>query len=256
MKKEEKIVIALEAMDELFKDYPLTELDYDSPFQLLLAVMLSAQTTDKQVNVVTKSFFETVIKPDDVVPLWEPWVKEFIKTVWLHVSKTKNVVKIADILVSMTEKKRQEGWVFNNVEQESIRDKQLQYTDAQSLFADWWYYIPDTLEWMQKLAGVGVKTAKVVLYILYGQRLVAVDTHVHRVMNRLGIVRSKSPEITSKRLEKTIPDHLKDLAHRVIIYFGRYLCTARKPQCDRCPLTKLCPYYKKLQQWHIASNHN
>jgi len=92
MKKEEKVVIALNAMDELFKDYPLTELEYETPFQLLLSVLLSAQTTDVQVNKVTKSFYQKVRCPDDILPLGEPWVKEYIKTVGLHVSKTKNVV--------------------------------------------------------------------------------------------------------------------------------------------------------------------
>lgn len=254
MKKEEKVVIALNAMDELFKDYPLTELEYETPFQLLLSVLLSAQTTDVQVNKVTKSFYQKVRCPDDILPLGEPWVKEYIKTVGLHVSKTKNVVITANMLHEKTAEKIQEGWVFDGVEGESIRDRVMQYANSQQLFEERWYYIPDTIEWMTALAGVGIKTAKVVLYILFGQRLVAVDTHVHRVMNRLWIVRSKSPEITSRRLEKTIPDHLKDVAHRVIIYFGRYLCTARSPQCERCPLTKLCPYYTKLQRWHKASN--
>jgi endonuclease-3 len=93
---------------------------------------------------------------------------------------------------------------------------------------------------------VGEKTAKVVLQVLYGQKWIAVDTHVHRVMNRLGIVRTKTPEQSSKRLEQRIPDEYKDMAHRSIIYFGRYLCTARSPQCERCPLIDLCNYHRNV----------
>jgi endonuclease-3 len=92
---------------------------------------------------------------------------------------------------------------------------------------------------------VGEKTAKVVLYVLYKQRRVAVDTHVHRVMNRLAVVDTKTPEQTSKLLEDIIPDNYKDIAHHTIIYFGRYLCIARKPQCERCPLTRMCKWYKE-----------
>lgn len=97
---------------------------------------------------------------------------------------------------------------------------------------------------MMKLPGVGIKTAKVVLSVLYGQRWIAVDTHVHRVMHRLGIVKGKTPEATSKELETTIPDHYKQQAHRLIIYFGRYLCKSQRPECDRCPLVKRCVWYQ------------
>lgn len=252
MKK--KISYVLWVMDELFKDYPLTELNYKTPFQLLIAVILSAQTTDKQVNKVTSSFFDVVETPQDIIPLWELGVKDYIKTVWLHRSKTKNIVKTATILSDATEEKRKEWWKFSWKASSSIRANQFQYDNAEQLFNDRWYYVPDTIEWMQELAWVWIKTAKVVLYILYGQRRVAVDTHVHRVMNRLWIVKTKTPEQSSKLLEKIIPDDLKDVAHRVIIYFGRYLCLARNPQCERCPLTDICLEYRKINRWLPSSN--
>ncbi len=204
-----RAVKALEEMNILFGDYPLTELNYKTPFELLMAVMLSAQTTDKQVNKVTKAFFEVAKTPEDVVRLGESGVKEYIKTVGLHVSKTKNLVKMSQQLIERGGE------------------------------------IPDTLEEMTKLAGVGIKTAKVVLYVLYGKKFVAVDTHVQRVMYRLGIVQTTSPEQTSHLLEKIIPDSYKDMAHRVVIYFGRYLCKAQKPECYRCPLTDMCVWYRE-----------
>ena len=119
----------------------------------------------------------------------------------------------------------------------------LVYGNGDDIFLEHGYWIPDTIEEMVKLPGVGIKTAKVVLYVLYKQRWVAVDTHVHRVMNRLWIVHTKTPEQSSKALEKIIPDEYKDIAHHVIIYFGRYLCKARKPECERCPLTDVCGWY-------------
>lgn len=123
---------------------------------------------------------------------------------------------------------------------------QLVYGSSDDVLSQYGYMIPDTIEEMVKLPGVGIKTAKVVLYVLYKQRWVAVDTHVHRVMNRLGVVHTKTPEQTSKQLEKIIPDDYKDIAHHVIIYFGRYLCKAKKPECERCPLTSVCEWYKAV----------
>ena len=240
----------LDQMDELFKDYPLTELVYETPFQLLTAVLLSAQTTDVQVNKVTDSFFEVVTSPEDVVKLWEEGVKQYIKTVWLHKSKTKNLVKTAYMLVEKTWEKTtidkdattQIVWKKQTM---NIRDVQYQFTSGDEILDHYWYWLPDTLDEMIQLAWVGIKTAKVVLYVLYGQRWVAVDTHVHRVMNRLWIVKTKTPEQTSKLLETKIPDQYKDVAHRVIIYFGRYLCKAKKPECERCPLQDRCVWWKK-----------
>jgi endonuclease-3 len=108
------------------------------------------------------------------------------------------------------------------------------------------YYIPNTLSELTKLPGVGVKTAKVVLAVLYKQPYIAVDTHVHRVAHRLWRVSWLNPEKTSEALEKLIPDSYKDLAHRVMIYFGRHLCKSQNPRCEECPLQQYCLYYKGL----------
>ena len=251
---------ALSYMNELFFDYPLTELEYETPFQLLVAVMLSAQTTDKQVNQVTKNLFREVQTPEDVLRLGTWGVGEAIKTVGLWKGKTINMVKMAGSLMKHKEwnmKHIMENMIVgadticpphdhsSSVKQKDIRAQQRQYANARELYKERWYWIPDTLEEMIQLPWVGIKTAKVVLYILYGQRRVAVDTHVHRVMNRLWIVYTKTPEQSSVLLEQIIPDEMKDIAHRVIIYFWRYHCMAKNPQCDRCALRDVCKRYKK-----------
>jgi len=234
-------------MHKLFGSYPITELNYETPFQLLVAVILSAQTTDKQVNKVTGAFFSAIKTPEDILKLWEEGVKEYIKTVGLHVSKTKNLVKLAQQMKELhdahTEKDKEEPrWKQKHIDTSS---EKRSYKTWQEVYQDRGYIIPDTIEEITHLAGVGIKTAKVVLYILYGKKLVAVDTHVYRVMTRLGIVTTSSPEKASHLLETIIPDAYKDMAHQVIIYFGRYLCKAQKPECFRCPLTDMCLWYKE-----------
>lgn len=238
-------------MDQMFAWYPLTELQYKTPFQLLVAVIMSAQTTDKQVNKVNELFFRKVSRPEDIVALGEAWVGQMIKTVGLWKSKTTNLVKMATKLTIDNGKLTVDDWqltmknVGADIIRPNIREQQRQYANAQELYTERWYRIPDTIEEMVQLPGVWIKTAKVVLYILYGQRRVAVDTHVHRVMNRLGIVETKTPEQTSKLLEVIIPDDFKPLAHKVIIYFWRYHCTAINPKCSVCPLQKQCLWFKK-----------
>lgn len=242
-KKQQIAIDALAYMQELFADYPLTELEYTTPFQLLVAVIMSAQTTDKQVNKVNKQLFRVVERPEDIVALWESDVGELIKTVGLRKSKTVNLVNMSEMVVELSSRIRLHDHA--SIEnQKDIRAQQWQYTSAQELYSAWWYRIPDSIDEITKLPWVGIKTAKVVLYILYGQRWVAVDTHVHRVMNRLGIVTTKTPEQTSVLLEKIIPDERKDVAHRVIIYFGRYRCMAKKPSCSKCKLQPVCKRYQ------------
>lgn len=249
---QQQAVEVLAYMQELFGDFPLTELYYKTPFQLLVAVIMSAQTTDKQVNKVNELFFQHVKRPEDIIALGESWVGEMIRTVGLWKSKTVNLVKMAHMIVGSNtiRHSKHEGTekVYSASTQTDIRDQQRQYPDKQTLYHDWWYRIPDTLDDMIKLPWVGIKTAKVVLYILYGQRWVAVDTHVHRVMNRLGIVATKTPEQTSVLLEQIIPDNRKDIAHRVIIYFGRYWCMAKHPKCSDCKLMKTCIRYNQMQK--------
>lgn len=128
-----------------------------------------------------------------------------------------------------------------------IRAQKVQFSSAEDVFQEYGYRIPDTLETLTTLPGVGIKTAKVVLATLYGQQWIAVDTHVHRVVNRLGIVKTAMPEQTTNQLETIIPNSYKDVAHRVLIYFGRYHCTARNPKCGTCPFQQRCPRYNNEQ---------
>ena len=189
-----------------------TELNYETPFQLLVAVILSAQTTDKQVNKVTATLFQTIKQPEDVLKLGHPAFEQAIKSIGLYKGKAKNIYQTSELLV---EKKGK---------------------------------IPKTEAELVKLPGVWEKTAKVVLHVLYKKPVIAVDTHVHRVCNRLGIVDTKTPLQTSKLLETLIPKKYKQIAHHCIILFGRYYCTARNPKCAQCKLNQICPYFMSLKQ--------
>lgn len=188
-----------------------TELNYENGFQLLIAVMMSAQTTDKQVNKVTDSLFKKIKKPEDVLAMGLEKFEHAIKSIGLYKTKAKNVYATSAIL--------------------SARGGIIPATEAE----------------LVQLPGVGEKTAKVVLHVLYDQPVIAVDTHVHRVCNRLGIVATKHPLQTSKLLETAIPNKYKQIAHHCIILFGRYVCTARNPKCQDCKLSKLCPYFMSLR---------
>ena len=231
---------ALDQMHELFKDFPVTELNYSTPFQCLIAVMMSAQTTDIQVNKVTDELYKKIKNPWDILKMWDKALWEHIRTVGLWTSKKKNIMATAKILQERTTT-LQDAYSWNHF----LEEEDLVCIDSEDILQKWWYYLPDTIEWMLELPWVGVKTAKVVLYVLYRQRRVAVDTHVHRVMNRLWFIQTKTPDQSSKKLEILIPDEYKDIAHHSIIYFGRYLCKAKKPECHRCPLQQHCKWYKE-----------
>ncbi|MBB1543334.1 MAG: endonuclease III [candidate division SR1 bacterium] len=187
-----------------------TELNFDNGFQLLVAVALSAQATDKQVNKVTASLFQKVKKPEDILQMGFEDFEQSIKSIGLYKSKAKNLRKTAQILA------QGDG------------------------------VIPSTQDELVKLPGVGEKTAKVILHVLYHQPVIAVDTHVHRICNRLGIVKTAQPLQTSKLLETLIPNQYKQIAHHAMILFGRYFCTARNPKCADCKLQEICRYYKDL----------
>ena len=187
-----------------------TELNFDSGFQLLVAVALSAQATDKQVNKVTSSLFQKVKKPDDILQMGFENFEQSIKSIGLYKSKARNLRKTAQILA------QGDG------------------------------VIPSTQDELVKLPWVWEKTAKVILHVLYHQPVIAVDTHVHRICNRLGIVKTAQPLQTSKLLETLIPNQYKQIAHHAMILFGRYFCTARNPKCADCKLQEICRYYKDL----------
>ncbi len=196
-----------EILNEIFKLYPTKtiELDFETPFQLLAAVMLSAQMTDKGVNKATKKLFEIVKTPADLLKLEQEKVEVMLRGVNYYRVKTKHLFMTAEKLVHEHGGK-----------------------------------IPHTLETIRTLPGVGVKTAKVVLSHLYDMPFIGVDTHIHRVMNRMGIVKTKTPEETDKKLEKLLSEDQKRTMHHAIVLFGRYICTAKKCKCSETPLAKWC----------------
>ncbi|MFA5748337.1 MAG: endonuclease III [Candidatus Absconditabacterales bacterium] len=187
---------------------PKTELNYQTPFQLIIAVILSAQTTDKQVNKVTKKLFEKIKKPQDVIKMGLENFRKSIKSIGLYNGKAKNIWTLSQIFVKSD------------------------------------FHIPKEINELKKLPGIGEKTAKVIAHVLFNQKVIAVDTHVHRVVNRIGLVKTKNPNQTSKLLEKIVPNKYKTFAHHALILFGRYHCKARNPLCETCPFRKICKKVK------------
>jgi len=191
---------------------PTTELNYRTPYELLVAVVLSAQATDKSVNKATAVLFQKYDSPQKMVQLGVAGLEEYIKTIGLYRNKAKNVVALSRILVE-------------------------KYAGE----------VPQTREALEELPGVGRKTANVVLNTAFGQPTVAVDTHIFRVANRTGIAPGKDPRQVEDRLVKfTPPEYLKDVHHWLILH-GRYVCIARKPGCPECLIRDLCEYRKKTK---------
>ncbi|KTD11618.1 endonuclease III [Legionella gratiana] len=190
--------------------HPVTELVYDSPFELLIAVILSAQATDVGVNKATVKLFQVANTPQGILDLGLEKLKEYIKSIGLYNSKAQNIMKTCELLI-----KNHHGKV------------------------------PDQREALEALPGVGRKTANVVLNTAFGQPTVAVDTHIFRVANRTGIAKGKTPLAVEKNLIKnTAPEFLKN-AHHWLVLHGRYVCTARKPHCKTCVIQDLCEYPDK-----------
>ena len=189
---------------------PVTELHYKNTFQLLIAVILSAQATDKSVNAATKDLFKIAGTPKKMLDMGEAKLKNYIKTIGLYNAKAKNVMKTCKIL-------------FDYYKSE----------------------IPNNREDLEKLPGVGRKTANVVLNNAFGQPTIGVDTHVFRVSNRLGLAPGKNVLEVEKKLEKNIPEKYKLHAHHWLIILGRYTCVARKPKCFNCKVLKFCDYKNK-----------
>ncbi len=185
---------------------PSTELVYNSPFELLIAVILSAQATDVSVNKATAKLYQVANTPQAILDLGLEALKTYIKTIGLYNTKAANIIKTCEILVT-----QHQGQVPNNRES------------------------------LEALAGVGRKTANVVLNTAFGQPTIAVDTHIFRVANRLGLAKSSTVDGVEKQLLACIPDEFKLDAHHWLILHGRYVCTARKPQCQSCLLADLCP---------------
>jgi endonuclease-3 len=189
---------------------PTTELVSANPYQLLVAVVLSAQATDASVNIATKPLFEHVKTPHQMVALGEERLREAIKTIGLFNTKAKNVIALSEALIE-----RHGGEV------------------------------PRTREELQALPGVGRKTANVVLNTAFGEETFAVDTHVFRVCNRTGLAPGKNVDEVEAKLEKIVPQPFRRDAHHWLILHGRYTCKARLPECWRCPVIDLCRYQPK-----------
>jgi endonuclease III len=189
---------------------PETELEYGNVYQLLVAVVLSAQATDIGVNKATRALFQTVKTPQQMLELGEEGLKEHIKTIGLFNGKAKNVIALSDILVR-----------------------------------DFGGEVPADRDTLQTLPGVGRKTANVVMNCAFGAETFAVDTHLFRVCNRTGLAPGKTPLAVELKLENETPQPFRRHAHHWLILHGRYICKARRPECWRCPVADLCRYKPK-----------
>jgi endonuclease-3 len=190
--------------------HPTTELHYGNPFQLLIAVMLSAQSTDVGVNKATRALFRKVKTPRAMLQLGLEGLKDYIKTIGLYNTKASNIIKTCNIL------------------EEQHHGK-----------------VPEDRAALEALPGVGRKTANVVLNTAFGQPTIAVDTHIFRVANRTGIAPGKTVNDVEQRLLRLVPEEFRKDAHHWLILHGRYTCIARKPRCQSCIISDLCEYRDK-----------
>lgn len=190
--------------------HPKTELEYSSEFELLTAVLLSAQATDVSVNKATRSLFKVANTPEAILKLGEKKLIKHIQTIGLYKSKAKHLLQTCHILVE-----QHQG------------------------------IVPQTREELEALPGVGRKTANVILNTAFGQPTMAVDTHIFRVSNRTGLAPGKDVLAVEKNLLKRIPEHYIINAHHWLILLGRYICKARKPLCSSCPVSPVCQYKEK-----------
>ena len=192
---------------------PTTELNYKTPFELLIAVILSAQATDKGVNKATEKLFAVANTPSAILNLGEEALKDYIKTINFYPTKAKNIIKTCELLV--------------NLHQSAV---------------------PKTRTGLEALPGVGRKTANVILNTAFGQPVIAVDTHIFRVSNRTRIAVGKNVIEVENKLVKTVPAEFLQEAHHWLIFHGRYTCVARKPRCGACIINDLCEYDAKTDE--------
>ena len=189
---------------------PRSELEYQTPFELLISVILSAQATDKSVNLATKPLFRRHNTPEKILALGVDGLIEYIQSIGLFRSKAKHIIETCRLLIE------QHGGV-----------------------------VPADRESLEKLPGVGRKTANVVLNVAFGEPTMAVDTHIFRLSNRIGIAPGKTPLAVELKLLKHIPEEFMHGAHHWLILHGRYVCKARKPECPKCSIADLCDYKSK-----------
>ena len=190
--------------------HPETELNYNTPFQLLISVILSAQATDISVNKATDKLYPVANTPESIFALGVAGITPYIKTIGLYNSKARNIIKTCQILVD-----------------------------------DYGSEVPQTREALESLPGVGRKTANVVMNTAFGEPTIAVDTHIFRISNRTGIAPGKTPLEVEKRLLRSTPEEFIKDAHHWLILHGRYVCKARKPLCGECAIIDWCEYRKK-----------
>jgi endonuclease III len=189
---------------------PTTELEYTTPFELLVAVILSAQATDKGVNLATRKLFPVANTPEKIYALGVAGLSHYIKTIGLYNAKAKNIIETCRLLVEQHHSQ-----------------------------------VPRAREALQALPGVGRKTANVILNTAFGESTIAVDTHIFRVANRTGLAPGKNVEHVEHKLLKAVPDEFKQDAHHWLILHGRYVCKARKPDCPICVIHDLCSFKHK-----------
>lgn len=189
---------------------PTTELEFSTPFELLVAVLLSAQATDVSVNAATRKLFPKANTPQSILALGTSGLEPFIRTIGLYKTKARHLIQTCEILLQEHHGK-----------------------------------VPESREALESLPGVGRKTANVVLNTAFGWETIAVDTHIFRVSNRTKIAPGKNVQEVEQRLERLVPAEFKRNAHHWLILHGRYICKARKPECWRCPINDLCEFRPK-----------
>jgi len=192
--------------------HPKSELEYASPFELLVAVILSAQATDKSVNIATTKLFAVANTPQTILALGEEKLIPYIQTIGLFRTKAKNVIAMCRMLIEQHDGK-----------------------------------VPHSRDALQELPGVGRKTANVVLNVAFGEPTMAVDTHIFRVSNRMGLAPGKDVVAVEQKLLKVVPPEFALHAHHWLILHGRYTCVARKPRCGQCPVFDLCGFREKAK---------
>jgi len=190
--------------------HPTTELEYRTPFELLVAVILSAQATDKSVHLATRELFPVANTPQKMLDMGEAGLREYVQRIGLYQTKAKHIIQMCRMLLELHGSE-----------------------------------VPQTREALESLPGVGRKTANVILNTAFGQPTIAVDTHIFRISNRIGLAPGKTVLEVEQKLAKGVPDEFKQDAHHWLILQGRYVCTARKPKCGECIINDLCEYKEK-----------